>query len=76
MYRAENFRIVDFEINHWSPLFINLKINLNFQFVFWKVYKIQPIEWRMQDPEQPIKKQEIWNFTRHLMKELLLVGIW
>ena len=29
-YRAENFRMVDIEINAESPLFINLKINLIF----------------------------------------------
>ena len=30
LFRDENFRIVDIEINAWSPLFINLKINLIF----------------------------------------------
>ena len=46
--RAENFRTMDIQISAWSPLFLNLKINLIISLYPHKVCKIQPIEWRMQ----------------------------
>ena len=33
LIRAENFRIMDIEINAWSSLFANLKTNLVFRFI-------------------------------------------
>ena len=37
------FRFVDIEITAWSPLFVNLKINIIFFWISRKVHKIQPI---------------------------------
>ena len=33
LYRAENFRLVDIEINAWSSLFADLKTNLDFRLI-------------------------------------------
>ena len=44
------FIIVDIEINAWSPLFVNLKINIIFFWISWKVHKIQPIRLTFQKP--------------------------
>jgi len=49
---------MDIEINSWSPFFVNLKISLIFSLYIRKLYNIQPIEWLMQNPEQPIRSQE------------------
>ena len=65
----ENFRIVNIEINVFSPLCINLKINLIFSSYPEKCIKCNQSEWRA------IRNQEIKNFRRHLMKELSLVEI-
>ena len=52
----KNFRIMDIEINAWSPQFIILQeASLIFSFYYEKCVN-QPIEWRMPNPEKPILK--------------------
>ena len=54
-FKAKN--IVDIEFIAWSPLYDNLKIILIFSLYPGKVNQS---EWCMQNPEQPIRSQEIW----------------
>ena len=37
--------------------------------------KFNQPEWYMQNHEQPIRSREIFNFTRHFLRKLSLVGI-
>ena len=42
LFRARNSCFFDIEINAWSPLFVNLQINLIFNRYPEKEFKIQP----------------------------------
>ena len=57
--RAENFRMVDIEINAWSSFFLNLKTNLI-------LYLYQEKCIKFNQSESGIWSWEIWNFERHL----------
>ena len=53
---AENFRMVDIEINAWSSIFLNLETNLILYFY--------PEKWiKFNQSESPIRSREIWNFA-------------
>ena len=57
--RAENFKMVDIEINAWSSFFLNLKTNLI-------LYLYQEKCIKFNQSESGIWSREIWNFARHL----------
>ena len=58
-------------------VFINLMINFFiFSLYLEKCIQLSQSEWRIQNPEQPIRSREIWNYARHLMRELNGRNVW
>ena len=57
---AENFRMVDIEINAWSSLFLNLETNLILHLYPEKCIKFNQSESR-------VWSWQIWNCARHLI---------
>ena len=70
IYRAENFTIVYIEVNAWSSLLVNFKINLILSLYQQKCIELNQssVVWTTRTANQ--RSREIWNFARHLMSEL------